>query len=193
MKKKKLNIILVKNLLPLFLLAILLFTGIYYFANKEEFSLNKKVSLPIRIEDNTKNVILFFGYVGCPTVCPTALSSISLAYEKIGKEKGQTQVLFISLTDTTNSSADIYAKLFNKNFSGFVIEKNKQKLIDEYNVFWSEARKETNKEAAHSPYIYFLEHHKHNDLILKYIYTKYPPKVEDIIYYLKKMSNFSIN
>ncbi len=42
-------------------------------------------------------LLVFFGYVYCPDVCPTALSAVTEALEQLGPESAKVQPLFISV------------------------------------------------------------------------------------------------
>jgi protein SCO1/2 len=42
-------------------------------------------------------VMLFFGFVQCPDVCPTALSRAAAVMEQLGPQAGQVQLLFVTV------------------------------------------------------------------------------------------------
>lgn len=44
-----------------------------------------------------KAVVLFFGYVHCPDVCPTTLADLAQAMRLLGKDAEQVQVLFVTV------------------------------------------------------------------------------------------------
>ena len=44
-----------------------------------------------------KVVLLFFGYTHCPEVCPTTLSDLARAMNKLGPDAKRVQVLFVTL------------------------------------------------------------------------------------------------
>jgi protein SCO1/2 len=67
-----------------------------------------------------KVVVLFFGYTHCPDVCPTTLSELALALQKIGAQADKVQVLFVTLDperDTPSLLAQ-YVPSFNEGFLG---------------------------------------------------------------------------
>lgn len=44
-----------------------------------------------------KVVALFFGYTHCPDVCPTTLADMAQTMQKLGKDAGRVQVLFVTI------------------------------------------------------------------------------------------------
>ncbi|APD09149.1 MULTISPECIES: SCO family protein [Thermus] len=77
---------------------------------------------PVRLADfQDKVVLLFFGYVHCPDVCPTTLLALKRAYEKLSpKEQERVQVVFVSVDPERDPPevADRYAKAFHPRFLG---------------------------------------------------------------------------
>jgi len=66
-------------------------------------------------------VVLFFGYVHCPDVCPTTLSDMAQAYKILGPEAAaQVQVLFVTV-DPERDTAEVlgqYVPYFHPDFIG---------------------------------------------------------------------------
>jgi protein SCO1/2 len=77
---------------------------------------------PVRLSQfQDKVVLLFFGYVHCPDVCPTTMIALKRAYEKLSpKEQERVQVIFVSVDPErdTPGIADRYAKGFHPSFLG---------------------------------------------------------------------------
>lgn len=67
-----------------------------------------------------KYVILYFGYTGCPDVCPTTLAGLREALGRLGADAQQFQVIFISVDPArdTPQIASAYAARFNPAFLG---------------------------------------------------------------------------
>lgn len=66
-------------------------------------------------------VLIFFGYVHCPDVCPTTLLALKRAYEGLSPaEQERVQVVFVSVDPErdTPEIADQYAKGFHPRFLG---------------------------------------------------------------------------
>lgn len=51
-----------------------------------------------------KWVLIYFGYTFCPDVCPTALSNMTVALEKLGSDAGKLQPVFITPNATRVTS-----------------------------------------------------------------------------------------
>ncbi len=51
-----------------------------------------------------KWVAIFFGYTSCPDACPTALSNMSVALEKLGKDAEKIQPLFVTVDPDRDTS-----------------------------------------------------------------------------------------
>jgi protein SCO1 len=76
-----------------------------------------------RVTDATfrgKWLLIYFGYTTCPDVCPTTLSSMAQAMEKLGPLADKVQPIFITV-DPERDTPDIvgqYAKDFDPRFVG---------------------------------------------------------------------------
>jgi len=44
-----------------------------------------------------KAVVVFFGYTQCPDFCPTTLSELAAAMQKLGPDASRVQVLFVTV------------------------------------------------------------------------------------------------
>jgi protein SCO1/2 len=67
-----------------------------------------------------KAVVLFFGYTQCPDVCPTTLSELAAAIEKLGPAGKDVQVLFVTVDPERDTQALLaqYVPAFNPSFVG---------------------------------------------------------------------------
>ena len=65
-------------------------------------------------------VVLFFGFVHCPDVCPAELFKLSLAMKKLGASRERVQVLFVTLDPTrdTREVLKTYVSAFDPHFVG---------------------------------------------------------------------------
>ena len=77
-----------------------------------------------------KYLLVYFGYSYCPDICPTALSNITIALEKIGRKNSKLQPIFISVDPSRDTPEDlkVYMENFHKNFIALT---GSQKQIDE--------------------------------------------------------------
>lgn len=124
-----------------------------------------------------EGLILFFGYVGCATVCTPRLSELSLVLNNIPDEvKKKYQFIFINLKHSQYSDqADLFAKSFNDSFKGYTLSEEKtKKLAREFGSYYSTSLLDKN-EINHSNNLYFLKK-SNSKFILKAIYTH--PKVD---------------
>lgn len=64
--------------------------------------------------------LIYFGYTFCPDACPTALSDISLALEKLGPAAAQVKPLFITVDPKRDTRAALsdYLKSFDPSIAG---------------------------------------------------------------------------
>ncbi|AEV15356.1 hypothetical protein TCCBUS3UF1_3080 [Thermus sp. CCB_US3_UF1] len=77
---------------------------------------------PVRLgEMGGRLVLLFFGFVHCPDVCPTTLIALKRAYERLSpEEQARVRVVFVSVDPDrdTPEVSDRYAKGFHPSFLG---------------------------------------------------------------------------
>lgn len=67
-----------------------------------------------------KVVVIVFGFTHCPDVCPTTLSDMAAAVNKLGERASQVQVLFVTV-DPKRDTAEVlkqYVPAFNGKFIG---------------------------------------------------------------------------
>jgi len=67
-----------------------------------------------------KVVVIFFGYVHCPDVCPTTMADLSRVLDALGKDAERVQVLFITV-DPERDTREIlaqYVPAFGASFLG---------------------------------------------------------------------------
>lgn len=79
---------------------------------------------------DNKYLLVYFGYSYCPDICPTALSNITIALEKLGRKNSKLQPIFISVDPSRDTPEDlkVYMENFHKNF---IALSGSQKQIDE--------------------------------------------------------------
>ena len=99
----------------------------------------KSAAGPLSLKDLRGSVILiFFGYTGCPTVCPISLATIANVYTKMSRAGIQeTRALFISL-DPERDNLELlerYTKYFHPNIIGLTDEISVlKKVAEKYGV-----------------------------------------------------------
>ncbi len=71
-------------------------------------------------EFHGKAVVLFFGYIHCPDVCPTTLAELASTMKKLGSDADRVQVLFVSVDPERDSAEQMaaYVTAFDPRFIG---------------------------------------------------------------------------
>ena len=67
-----------------------------------------------------KVVVLYFGYMNCPDVCPTTLAALRQAMIELGADADRVQVLFVTVDPERDTPAllEQYVKSFDPHFAG---------------------------------------------------------------------------
>ncbi|MFH1344101.1 MAG: SCO family protein [Pseudomonadota bacterium] len=109
-----------------------------------------------------KWVLIFFGYTFCPDVCPTALSNMTVAMEKLGSEAAKLQPLFITV-DPERDTRDVlteYLKSFDPRIVGLTgTQAQIGGIVREYRVYVAQQKSEASDKEyliSHSGYIYLM-------------------------------------
>jgi protein SCO1/2 len=101
-----------------------------------------------------KVVVMFFGYIHCPDVCPTTLAELKVVKEQLGEDGGRVQVLFVTLDperDTPQLLAT-YAPAFDPSFLGLYGDTAATaRVAKEFKVFYQ-------KVPGKTPDSYTLDH-----------------------------------
>ena len=101
-----------------------------------------------------KVVVVFFGYVQCPDVCPTTLSTLRTVREKLGPDADKLQVVFITV-DPERDTREVlsqYVPAFDPSFvgrSGDAV--TTERVAREFRVLYS-------KNAGKTPTSYTVDH-----------------------------------
>ena len=89
-----------------------------------------------------KLVMVFFGFVQCPVVCPTALISAVEVRRALGKDAQKIQVIFITLDPERDTPEVIkgYTEAFDPSFIGMYSDlAGTEKAAKEFRVFYQKA------------------------------------------------------
>ena len=107
-----------------------------------------------------KWMVIYFGYTFCPDACPTALSNMSDALQKLGKDADKLQPLFITVDPSRDTPQVMSAFLtsFDPRFVGLVgTEAQIDAVTGAYRVFFKLHKEEgDNYLVDHSAYFYFM-------------------------------------
>jgi protein SCO1/2 len=86
-----------------------------------DFALTDHLGQPRTLADyRGKVVVVFFGFTQCPDVCPTTLSDLALARQKLGPAGQDLQVIFITVDPERDTQAVLaqYVPGFDPSFVG---------------------------------------------------------------------------
>ncbi len=152
--------------------------------NKGRLHVHKPVVFPEGTPDLEKHTLVFFGYVGCPTVCTPRLQEITEIYKDF-VEKSQTDklsVLFINLQSTMSTQeADVYAKSFHPDFKGVTYKK--QSLLTTLRMFqayYSHSLLDSD-EIEHTQFLYFVHKGTSDNYYLNNIYINTPYDKDTVV------------
>lgn len=117
-----------------------------------------------RVSDETfrgKWLLVYFGYTSCPDVCPTTLSSMAQALEKLGPLADKIQPVFITV-DPARDTPEIvgeYVKDFDPRFIGLVGSPQEiAAAAKEFRVYYAVRQLGHNEYVIdHSSFIYVLD------------------------------------
>ena len=109
-----------------------------------------------------KWVLIFFGYTFCPDICPTALSNMTVAIEKLGSEAAKVQPLFITV-DPERDTRDVlteYLKSFDPRILGLTgTQAQIGGVVRKYRVYVAQQKSQADDKdylISHSGYIYLM-------------------------------------
>jgi cytochrome oxidase Cu insertion factor (SCO1/SenC/PrrC family) len=108
------------------------------------FTLPDELGRPISLTDFTnKVVVLYFGYMFCPDVCPTDLHTIAAMLDALGSDREQVQPIFITLDPNRDTPSQLatYAKSFSERFVTLRgTEEQTRAVASAYKVFYEKVR-----------------------------------------------------
>lgn len=183
MKKTIAGILLLSMILGL----LMLFPLMAGFMGKNTHSID--VNMPIITPKFLKNepaqaVLLYFGYVGCTTVCIPTLNKMGPIYTRLQQQCPSLRFYFVNLNPTQPSDwPQSFAKSFHPDFHGVYTSKIEiEQLERDFNL----AVTANNQEIGHSSNLYLMI--KENDhYTLKHIYTTHPYNEHQIKKDLKRL------
>lgn len=91
-----------------------------------DFKLTDHHGVPRTLADfRGKVVVLFFGYVHCPDVCPTTMADLAQVMAKLGRDADRVQVLFVTVDPErdTRELLSQYIPAFSPAFLGLAGDK----------------------------------------------------------------------
>ena len=143
--------------------------------------INKEIELDLDFleREDSKIVLLYFGYVGCETICTPSMGEINEIYTKVNNNN--IAVYFVNLLASQEKDMpSIFAKHFNKNFHGVYLDKLQlQELSNQMRIAYTTSL--TNEfDINHAGHLYLLVKNE-NNYLQKHIYTTRPFNIKNII------------
>ena len=86
-----------------------------------------------------KVVVVFFGYLRCPDVCPTTLAELKSVVEELGEDGKRVQVLFVTVDPERDTQALLsqYVPAFHPSFLGLYGDQEQlNRAAKEFKVFY---------------------------------------------------------
>jgi len=121
----------------------------------KDFALTDHNGQPRSLKDFTgKVVVMFFGYVQCPDVCPTAMTELAEAKKLLGKDGDRLQGLFVTLNPERDTPEVLkaYVAAFDPTFLALYTTPEKLVVLaKDYRVYYK-------KVAGPTPTSYTMDH-----------------------------------
>lgn len=146
-------------------------------ATEGRLHVHKPVIFPKDTPTLKTHNLVFFGYVGCPTVCTPRMQEIAEIYKDViqKSQNHDLSVLFINLKETIpTKEADVFAKTFHPDFKGVTYDK--QELLNTLRMFqayYSHSLLDSD-EMEHTQFLYFIHKDTSNHFYLNNIYIHIP-------------------
>ncbi|MBA3812883.1 MAG: SCO family protein [Alphaproteobacteria bacterium] len=105
-----------------------------------------------------KPMLVYFGYSYCPDICPTALSHLTQAVEKLGD--GKVQPIFITLDPERDTPENLqnFAQNFHKDFLMLTGSESQVDHVKKgYKIYAAHVSEDKDAEIDHSSLIYLMD------------------------------------
>ena len=107
-----------------------------------------------------KVVLIYFGYMFCPDICPTDLSNLAGLLKRLGKDADQVQTIFITLDPARDTPELIgkYVQYFDKRILGLRgTEQQTKQVATQYKTFYEKGSLNGNQYVIdHTAFIYIM-------------------------------------
>jgi protein SCO1/2 len=110
----------------------------------KDFHLTDHHGQPRSIADfKGKAVVLFFGYINCPDMCPMTMFKLATAVKQLGKDGERVQVLFLTVDPERDTPAVLkqFAPAFHPTFLGMYSDESTiEKTTKDFKVFYEKQK-----------------------------------------------------
>jgi protein SCO1 len=114
------------------------------------------------VEAKEKVIIVYFGYVGCVSVCQPLLEELSKVYDSLGAVNRGVGVYFVNIAegDDGYELSKTYMSAINPNFKASKIRQDERsELYKSFNVYFARSLFDDTS-FDHTSYLYVLKHDK---------------------------------
>ncbi|MEL0102166.1 MAG: SCO family protein [Gammaproteobacteria bacterium] len=105
-----------------------------------DFTLKDYNNNEYKLSDSEKIKIIFFGFLNCPDICPTALSEVSSLLKKLEKLSDNIEPIFITVDPTRDTPKLLknYLTFFDERIVGLTgTQEQIEKVSNQYHVYYS--------------------------------------------------------
>jgi len=176
-----------------------LFSGAYTFNGSlidpaipaADFKLVDQFGQPYRLsEQQGKVVLIFFGYINCPDVCPVTLSEFKQIKKELGNQAGQVEFVFVTVDPERDTQERLqqHLAIFDPAIIGLTgVQSDLEEVYKSYGVYV--AKQDTGSAAGylvdHTARIYVIDRAGNWRLTFPFG-TEVKPMVEDILHLLRE-------
>ena len=142
------------------------------------------ITLPFLEHEKANAVFVYFGYVGCTSICIPTLNEFTPMYQRIHQLFPESAFYFVNLNPTQPKEwVEPFAKSFDPSYHGIYANKSE---TEKYERDFNLAVTSDDEEMAHSSNLYLLIR-EHDRYRLKRIYITHPYSEEQILNDLKEL------
>ena len=147
---------------PILLTFILVLNGAAKAEIGGDFTLKDYNNNVYKLSDSEKIKIIFFGFLNCPDICPTALSEISGLLKKLEKLSDNIDPIFITVDPTRDTQKLLknYLSFFDERIIGLTGSQDQiEKVANQYHVYYSYQNKDEveNYTVNHTANMYLVD------------------------------------
>lgn len=127
-----------------------------------DFELQDQNGAAFHLKDQRgKVVLLFFGYLACPDICPTMLAKITRVYKLLGADKDKVLTVFITIDPERDTPQKLkeYLEYFNVKSAGLTGTKEQvDKVVEAYGASYEKVYTQGKDYLMnHSDYLYLID------------------------------------
>lgn len=140
-----------------------------------QFALTDFNGLPRKLADyHGKVVMLYFGFVQCPDVCPTALTRASVVMQQLGADAGRVQLLFVTVDPERDTPALLrdYMAAFDPSFVALFGDAAQTRAVaDEFRVYYKKIPTGSTYTMDHTALTYLFDSQGRIRVVLRHAQT----------------------